>query len=133
MPILNFGQTTFYKESSVIISSWPTDTVHRVGPDVISHAFPSAYQNRLMVTGKYDSTNNCAEYFSLNGNPSTIGLATSSDKEFVTIDANVVLHRQNAQSVNSNFKNTNTTLHCDHYLCIHEGSSMIYTLPTPNS
>lgn len=81
MPGIANGQSTFYKDSTFVISTLPVDSVYRVGPVAISHIFPSAYQNRLLVTGVYDSTNNSrAAYFSLNepvsSDTTSVGLAT---------------------------------------------------------
>lgn len=92
LPISLLGQSTFYKDSSFVVSTLPSDSVYRTGAVAISHAFPSPYQNRLMVTGKYDSTNSRAAYFSLNegysSDSSTVGLATKRMQSHNVLVAN---------------------------------------------
>ncbi|SOE22375.1 hypothetical protein SAMN06298216_2816 [Spirosomataceae bacterium TFI 002] len=95
LPGVLIGQSTFYKDSSYVLSTLPTDSVYRSGPVAISHAFPSPYQNRLMVTGIYDSTDSRAGYFSLNQpylyNPmdsSSVGLATRPTESHNVLVAN---------------------------------------------
>lgn len=91
---LAFGQSTFYKDSTLTLSSSPSDSVYRSGPVAISHAFQSPFQNRLLVTGIYDSTNARGAYFSLNepysqmDDSTLVGLATDPLQSHNTLVAN---------------------------------------------
>lgn len=86
------GQSTFYKDSTTTLSSLPSDTVYRTGSVAISHAFQSPFQNKLMVTSIYDSTNSRGAYFSLNepydSDSASVGLATKSLQSHNTLVAN---------------------------------------------
>ena len=76
------AQTNWYLGNTDTLNYTPTDTIYRTGPVAISHGFKTTYNNKLLVTDKYNTVNNRAAYFSLNEPASEdIGLATIDTAE----------------------------------------------------